>query len=400
MKRILIIDRFFFPDEQATSVYLTELTTLLATKFHFQVLSGPPAVVTEKSTPPPPVQVFQVSCLHLPKRFLWGRLMSDVSFLLTALIRGLFLPRPDLMVSQTSPPGIWWVVFVLSRWHRTPWIHISKDVFPDNLIAMRPGKKSFFLSLLKKLSDFPLKRAVRTVVIGEDMKKKFLEKGLPESSLFKICDWVDPNFIKPLPKSVFWNASFDGRSKFVVLYAGNFGRSHNFEDLLGAAENLKNNPKIHFTLVGDGSMKKSLENEARDRGLPNFSIVSFEPRSRLPLVLASADASVILLRKGLAGLSVPSKIYSILAAGRPVIACVDEQSDIAEMVKESNSGFVVPPGNISKFVKVIRCLAGNSKLRIQMGKNARRYAEEKDFKTRALQGYQRVFNMVLNSGIH
>lgn len=396
LKQILLLDRFYFPDEQATSVYLTELTQGLRDKFEFEILCGPPLVVTEKVASPS-FRIHPVPCLKFPKRFLLARLLNDLSFLFGAFFHGLFLKRPHLVVSQTSPPGIWWIGFLLSRWHRAHWVQVCQDIFPDNLQTLNGsfrGKKLF--SFLNRVSFFPFRRADRILVVGEDMKKKLLEKGFYPQQVVTTHNWVDLEFVRPLPKENAFREKYRLADKFVVLYAGNFGRVHNFEDLIDAAEKLRHEPQIIFVLVGEGAVKEALFREASLRGLSNLLIVPFEPRSRLPEVLAAADVSVILLGRGMAGLSVPSKIYSILASGQPIVACVEEESDIARIVRESKSGFVTGPGEPEALARAVKELFEKPELKSQLGANARRYAEEKNFQATAFRDYERVFREVLD----
>ena len=371
------------------------MTEGLADKFDFEIICGPPLVVTEKSSSPPHCKIHPVPTLQLPKSLLLSRALNDLSFLFSAFFRGLFLPCPNLVVSQTSPPGIWWVAFFLSRWHRRKWIHISQDSFPENLRILMDGKYGGLLSLLERMNAFILRKSERIVVIGEDMKKGFLKRGFSSEKIVCIFNWSDLEFIRPVPKKNFFSEKNDIATKFVVLYAGNFGRIHNFEDLLGAAEQLRTRPEIQFVFVGEGALKPQLIREVQFRELSNVKFLPFEPRSELPKILASADVSVILLRKGMAGLSVPSKIYSILASGRPILACVEEESDIAKMVRESGSGFVILPGNSEAFAQAIASLSKNCDKTQRMGQNARRYIETMDFKNRALRGYGELFEKSL-----
>lgn len=395
--RILILDRFYYPDEQATSVYLTEITTALQIQFDFEILTGPPLVITKDaiSLSPPTCRIFLVPCFQFPKRLLFARALNDLSFLFMAFVRGLFIQKPDILITQTSPPGIWWVGFLLSRWHRTRWIHICKDVFPDNLKVLSGKERHVLLDFLGWLDALILKRAHRILVIGEDMKERFLKKGFRSGQIVKTSDWVNLQFIRPIHKENSFTQKHKLAGKFVVLYAGNLGRVHNFEDILDAAEKLKNNSKIIFLLVGEGALKKWIDRQVQSRALTNVQNASFESRAKLPEVLASADVSVVLLRKGMAGLSVPSKIYSTLASGRPILACMDQESDIARMVQEAKAGFVIPPGKPEEFVQTVLNLFEKRELRAQLGANARQYVEKEDFQKRAFQDYARVMREVL-----
>ena len=228
------------------------------------------------------------------------------------------------------------------------------------------------------------------------MKDRLLRKGYAPQQISCIQNWSDTNFIRPLPRENFFRRKYKLENKFIALYAGNFGRIHNFEDLLGTAEALKRYTELVFVMVGEGAMKEKLVQECQKRGIENLLIAPFEPRSRLPEVLAAADVSLVLLRRGMAGLSVPSKIYSILASGRPTIACLDKESDIARIVRESNSGFVVPPGNTQEFVRAVQLLCGDPEMKEGLGRNARHYAETQDLKSLAFRDYEQVFLNALN----
>ena len=229
------------------------------------------------------------------------------------------------------------------------------------------------------------------------MKQGFLKRGFAPGKIVRINDWVDLKEVRLLPQNNPFSESKGFADKFVVLYAGNLGRIHNLEDLLSAAEEFRNRPEIQFVFIGGGALKKRLIRESQLRELANVKFFPFEVRSRLPEVLASASASVILLRKGMAGLSLPSKIYSILASGRPILACVEEESDIAGMVRDSQSGFVIPPGNSRGLAQAIEELFRHREKGCEMGFNARRYIERMDLKTRGLRDYEGLFHETLRS---
>ncbi len=387
---------------------MKELTEGLADKFDFEILCGPPLVVTGKTDVPSPfplpagervgvrgVKVHQVPTLKLPKQILFARVFNDLSFLIFAFLRGLFIATPDLVVSQTSPPGIWWVACALSFWYGRKWIHISKDTFPENLRVLARGKYGKLFSVLEHFNKLVLDQAEKILVIGDDMKEIFLAKGFPSKKIIRTSDWVDLNFIHPMPKKNPFSKKYGLDQKFVVLYAGNFGRIYNFEDLFAVAGKFLSSSDVLFVLVGEGAMKKELQKEAEFRELHNVRFFPFEERSKLSEVLAAADISIILLAKGMEGLSMPSKIYSILASGRPIIACVEPESDIAKMVQESNAGFVVSPGQPEEFEHSIKNFLENRELLQKAGLNARQFVEQKDFQSRALQDYERVFREVL-----
>ena len=400
MKRILVLDRFYFPDEQPTSIYLTELTEALQNQFQFEILSGPPLIINAGGSFYPALRftIHRAPCPHFSKKNLLARFFNDSGFLISAFFHGLFVKHPDLIFSQTSPPGLWGIAFLLKLWHRSRWIQVCQDIFPDNLTALTQSS-GIFVKTLGRISDFILKKADHIIVIGEDMKERVLQKGFLPSKVLCIPNWVDADFIRPLPKKNSFSKKHHLDDKFVVLYPGNFGRIYNFDDVLNAARELKPYPQIVFVLAGEGAAKEKLIEESEREGLENILFLPFQPRSILPEMLASADIGLVLLKREMAGLSVPSKIYSLLASGRALLACAEEKSDVARLVRESQAGFSVSPGDPKELAQKILVLYQDEGLKQQLGKNARAYAEEKNFQASAFRDYERVFEQVLQKTV-
>ena len=222
---------------------------------------------------------------------------------------------------------------------------------------------------------FCLKRAKKVRILAESFLPGVRALGVPDDKVELIYDWVDTELVRPLPRDNAFAREHDLADKFVVLYAGNTGLSQGLEHVLTVAERLAAQADICFVFVGDGSGKTRLVQDAQSRHLANVMFLPFQPRSRLPEVLATADVSLVPLQHGIGSQSLPSKSFSILASGRPIIASVDEDSDLARLVQRSEAGLCVPPEDPQRLAEAVMRLHGDAELRVRLGENGRIYAE-------------------------
>jgi colanic acid biosynthesis glycosyl transferase WcaI len=191
-----------------------------------------------------------------------------------------------------------------------------------------------------------------------------------------VYDWVDTSLIQPLPRDTEFSREHNLSDRFVVLYAGNIGLSQGLEHVLTAAEILSDHPKILFLFVGDGASRESLEAQAHKRQLKNALFLPFQPRARLPEVLGTADVSLVTLRHGIGSGSLPSKTFSILASGRPILVSVDLGGRRIIKKDRSESGICVPPENPNRLAEAILMLKNDNSLREMLGSNGRKWAEQ------------------------
>ena len=212
-------------------------------------------------------------------------------------------------------------------------------------------------------------------ILSSSFKKSILALGVDEEKIALIYPWVDLELIHPLPKNNSFTQEYGLNNHFIVLYAGNIGLSQGLESILDTAEIFINHPDIRFVFVGDGTGKGSLQNQAKQRNLINVQFIPFQPRARLPEVLACSDLSIVILRQGMGLNSLPSKIFSIMASGRPILASVDEDSETWILIKQAEAGLWVPPENASSLAEAIISLKNDHALRDRLGKNGREWVE-------------------------
>jgi colanic acid biosynthesis glycosyl transferase WcaI len=196
------------------------------------------------------------------------------------------------------------------------------------------------------------------------------------------------DFIRPCKR---WNHPLLEKlgltDRFIVQYSGNIGRTHGIEQLAACAEQLKNNPAVHFLFIGFGGKKHWLTQRVKKLGLSNITIMDYRPRTELPVSLTACDVSIISFIKGMTGVSVPSRLYNIMAAGKPIIAVAEPESELALVVCEEDIGWVVSPGDIGGLRTAILAAKSNPNLLLQMGQRARLAAETKYTLEKVNQGY-------------
>jgi colanic acid biosynthesis glycosyl transferase WcaI len=321
------------------------------------------------------VRVIRVRIPSADRKQLLLRALQFLCFQIGATIGG-FSRRYDVALFSNPGLDIWlpFALYVVLR--RTPGIFTVYDVYPDVGIALGVFRTAGVIWAVAALERFCLKHSLFVRIVSESFKPALQALGVPASRIVLIYDYVDTDLIRPLPRENAFAVENGLSDCFVVLYAGNIGLSQGLEDVLAAAESLRSQKEILFVFVGDGTGRASLVDEAAKRQLRNVRFLPFQPRARLAEVLASADVGLTVLKKGVGAQSLPSKIYSILASGRPVLACVDDQSAAADLVRRSQAGLCVPPEDPGRMAEAVLALRNSPALREEFGREGRRFALE------------------------
>jgi colanic acid biosynthesis glycosyl transferase WcaI len=311
------------------------------------------------------------------------------------LLRGLAVKKVDLIFVVSTPPLSGLPGALLAKLKGAKMVYNLQDIFPDSAVVagMLPADGLAYRWLRKaeeatyRFSDMVVSISIRF--------SDYVQRAVPGTAVATIPNWVDTDHIRPRKGSEDPGiAEFRRGGTFVVQYAGNIGFMQNLEVLLLAAECLKGEPDIRFVFIGDGNAKLSLESLAREKGLENCAFLPLQPLERVPTVYNACDLGVIPLKPGAAQIAVPSKTWNYLAAGRPVICCVEEASPLAEVVHESRSGAVVPPSDPARLAQVILDYR-NAPERVQAeGRQGRDYVETHLSRRVAIQSYIRMFDQL------
>ena len=206
-----------------------------------------------------------------------------------------------------------------------------------------------------------------------------------------IPNFIDTDWIRPGPRENAYRAAHGLAGKRVVTYAGNVGLSQALDLVLSAAASLADRPDVAFVINGGGAARADLQAEARSRGLDNVRFVDMQPKESLPEVLAAADIHVVPLKRGLAASSVPSKLYSVLAAGRPIVASVDGGTEVARTVERAGAGLAVEPEDAAAFTAAIVELLDHPERAEAMGAAGRRFVESWASPAMVARAYEALF---------
>lgn len=286
--------------------------------------------------------------------------------------------RPDVVVSY-GPPFVGALLSGgIARRFGVPLLTVIYDIYPDVAVESGKVRNPLVIAVAKRAERRVYERSDRILVISEGFRRTMLAKGVPEEKLFVLPVWLPPEEIRPSPRENAWRAEMGiAPSTFVVLYAGTVGIVSGASVVVDVAARLKDERDLLFLFVGEGQVKDEVAAEARRRGLGNMRFLPLQERSRLNEVQATSDLSVVTLAPGRGRTSVPSKVVGYLAAGRPVLASVDLDSDTAECVR-SAGGVVVPPGSADAIASAVLALRADAGRRAAMGAASRR-AFERDY---------------------
>jgi colanic acid biosynthesis glycosyl transferase WcaI len=408
--RLIILNQFFYPDHSATSQLMTELAesltehgvevTALAGRGRYNGGASLPAREDYQG-----VRIERAWATGYGKRNTFGRLADYLSFYVGASWKLLRLPRHDIVMALTTPPLIGLIALIVGRLRGMRVIMLVQDLYPDIAVALGTlNGRNPATRLLGVLSRMILRRADRVIVLSECMYEHVAAKVCDTTRVSRIDvihNWADGEAIKPLgPEANPFLKEHNLENKFVVLFSGNFGRVNEFKTILDAARRLSECDDIVFLFIGDGAQGPEIERFKREHELANIRLLPYQPRETLSYSLGAGDASLVTLGEGLAGLSVPSKTYPILAAGRPIIFVGDCRSEVARLVRESGCGEVFAPGEAERLSTVINDWASDRVKLEALGQQARSLFELRFDRPRAVKSYLESFAKCLNGDSH
>lgn len=287
----------------------------------------------------------------------------------------------------------WWHAVV----RRKPVIYSVFDVYPDVGIDLGVFRSPRVIELVRRLECSCLGWSRAVQIISDNFRSGLSALGVPEAKMKRIPIWVDDQLIRPLPRENGFSHEFDLDGKFVILYAGNIGISQGLETVLQAAKLLADQEEMLFVFVGEGSGKSKLQTEAQTLDLHNVRFIPFQPRERLPEVLASADVSLIVLKNKIGLNSLPSKTFSCLASGRPVIASIDEESELHRLIEDAHAGICTGSEDPLSLTEAVLKLKDDRQLCSTLGANGRRFVEQNHSVAAAAGQFERLFKQVLLS---
>ena len=408
--RVVFFNRSFYPDISATSQLLAELSEDLVRDFDCEVtvicgkplINKNPGAVSNyglnliKQDSLKQISILRLNCTNFsPKSFL-KRISNYLSYFALSFLASFKLKDADLVVALTDPPIIGLVGLWVSRRFHAPLIISVRDVFPEAARGLQGSKNKAVGMLLDRINRLCFNKADRVVALGKLMQSRLIEeKGVREDKVSIITDWADPTNIFPVSRQNPYATANNLLNYFVVMYSGNMGASSGLETLIESALMLKDYKDILFVFIGEGIIRDELIRRAERYTLENVKFLPYQPLNELSNSFSSADIFVIPLKIGLAGYSVPSKVYPILASGKVFVACVEQESEIANLAREFNCGLIAKPQDPADLTLKILSLYKDKELRRQLGENALK-ASANFSRARGAKAYYELFQRLLD----
>ena len=382
--KILIITINYFPEIGGIARITTELSESLKKRGHevTVVTAFPhhPYGIVSKEYRGKLLQREEFNGIKLIKTYIYAspqkhfltRIFNYGSFTVTSVLGGLLSGKHDVVFTMFPPPLLGISAYIVGKVKRVPIVLDVLDIWPDLPVALGEIKNKYLIKFLEAVERFVYKKAERILVISKGFKKDIEKKGIDADKIDVAPNWVDIDFITPGCQKNSIREKYNLDDKFVVMFAGTIGLAQGLECVIDAAKLLSHQKDILFVFVGEGVMKKKLQQKAEEYALENVMFIPVQPREYIPKFLAAADVCLVILQRNpVLAITIPCKTYEIMAAARPIVANVE--GDLKELVEEADCGIVVEPENPKQIADAIISLYEDEQLRTKFGRNGREY---------------------------
>ncbi len=373
--RLVFVNRFYWPDETATGQLLTDLAEALAARGHevTVIASRPEKLPQGFSSPRHGVHISHVGSTRRNRGHLPGKTLDFATFYVGAIGRLFRRARHDtVVVALTDPPLIGIGAALVAMVRGAKLIHWIQDIYPE--LAMELTSHSW-LRVFRPFRNAAWRRAAACVTLGEDMAARVLEVGVTSSRLAIIPNWAPAGVSSPAAQELSTLRTASGlEGKLVIGYSGNLGRVHDLDAIIELAAQLRHHADIAFAIVGGGAQREQLQSAVAKRALSNVHFFPAQPRAQLSVSLAAADLHLVTLKPGCEDLVFPSKLYGIIAVGRPVIFIGAPECEVARCITQNGFGLAASRDALTALSTAIQRLHTDARERAQLGEAATRFA--------------------------
>jgi len=370
---ILLLNEYFPPDTSATAHMAAAVVDALAEGHSVTVLCGRPSYDPSERHPfylirrerRGRIVVERLGSTTFPRFRMLHRVSNYLSYVALAIPRAL-LVRTDLVMAMTDPPFQGIVGAFVAWLKRKPFVYNIRDLYPEMALAGKIVGPSLGTRIWERLHRWALGRASRVIVLGEDTRERIIAKGIDPTRVVVVRDGAQATPPVAGQDHPVTREIRDG-FPFVVLHAGNLGFYGAWETVIKAAGML-DHERVGFVFVGEGALRSQVE--AAARGVGKIKFLPFRPPDQVPYVLAAGDLHLLTIKRGLEGVVMPSKLYSTLAAGRPILVLAPEETDAARVVRRLGCGVVIDPDDPAAVAAVVQELAHDRKRLAEMAERA------------------------------
>ena len=391
--KLWVITELYYPEDNQTGYYLTRIAEGLADDFDVKVICGQPNYAARgtkaaKKEHHRGVEIYRVWGTTLDKNILAFRLLNMLTLGISMFLKTILkIRQADNVLVVSAPPSLPFVTALAAKMRGAEYSLIIQDKYPEILVAVGKSKpRSSFIKILNNLNGRLYDGAKKIIVVGRDMKElvaaqlsnKASDNQTEVNKIEVIQNWAALEEIEPLPRAE--NPllkELNLLDKFVFLYAGNMGHPQDLESVVECAEKLKNDARFHFLFIGSGVKRKWLEREVAEKRLVNVTVIAPRPRGEQKIFLNACDVGLVPLVDKMFGVAMPSRTYNFLAAGKPVLALTDSDSEVVKVIEEDRVGWYLRPGDAEKLTQTIYKIYEDRAAAAEMGKRARQTALEK-----------------------
>ncbi|MDJ0842812.1 glycosyltransferase family 4 protein [Crocosphaera sp.] len=386
---ILIYSYNYHPEPIGIAPLMTELAEGLVKRGHtVRVVTAMPWYPNSEIAPEYRGKLYLTENLNdvrVQRSFVWisrkrnfkNRALFEISFVILSFFQFLNGSRPDVIFLTIPGLPVCVPAAILSWLYRTPIILNLQDILPDAAVHVGLIRNPKMIRLFQWLEKFAYSTATKISVISDGFTENLLQKKVPKEKIIEIPNWVDVNFIKPLEQeNNYFRKENNLEGKFVVLYSGNIALTQPLEYLIDAAAKLSHIDDIAVVIVGKQDALEKLERDCHRKKTKNVILRPFQPRNKLPEMLAAANVGMVMQRENVISFNMPSKIQVLLASGRAIIASVPANGTAARAIEKSGGGLVVPPQDSEALASAIEHLYLNPQLVKSLGEKGRAYAKQ------------------------
>ncbi|MCB2293954.1 glycosyltransferase family 4 protein [Clostridium algoriphilum] len=411
-KKLLVYAHYFYPDVASTGQILTELCEGLSEDMHITVICVVPSydgTVEEKYKTKriyketyKNMDLIRVRVPEFQKSNKISRVKNILGYFFNAIYATFKAGKQDLVFSISQPPVLGGLLGVIGKKiKRARYIYNIQDFNPEQTEAVGYSKNKFILNFARALDKYSCRVSDTVVVVGRDMqqtlKNRFKGKAIPTNVV--INNWIDEKQIYPLKaenaKVVSFKEKHGLQDKFVFMCSGNIGLYYDLENIIKVIGEFKHKEDVVFAFVGDGTMKQTLVDYVEENGMDNVKFIPYQDKEDLIYSLNAADAHIVTNAKGIKGISVPSKIYGVMASGKSVLGVLEEGSEARLLIENSNCGKCVCPGDYKKIKSLISEIIDHQVSFKKLGAHGRKTIEDKLKKNSAIDKYA---EMLINRG--
>lgn len=391
-KKLLIYAHYFYPDVASTGQILTELCEGMTDTFDITVICVVPSysgTIDEKYKTKRiykeeynGIKIIRVRVPEFQKSNKISRIKNLLAYFFNSLLATLKIEKQDYIYTISQPPILGGVLGVLGKWLKGgKLIYNIQDFNPEQTMAVGYSKNKLLLNTVMEVDKFSCKKADKVIVVGRDMQEtlrnRFNNKKVPKNVF--INNWINEKEIYPLeqnhPRIMEFKEKYNLQDKFIIMYSGNIGLYYDLENIIKVIGEFKDREDVVFAFVGDGTVKDKVESYVNENNLSNVTFIPYQDKADLIYSLNAADIHWVVNAKGIKGVSVPSKLYGVMAAGKTVLGVLDEGSEARLIVEDCNCGVCIEPGNYKEISNNIEYILNNKEEIRALGLNGRQYLE-------------------------